>query len=331
MEDAYAGFIASLPESLLYYSLSYKRFLESLLGCSSNYQIAVADGSVVGVLPLMERTGAYGRVVNSLPYYGSNGGAMAATGDGMDALVDFFSSYVSAPDVAAATWIENPLSPMDSGVPHTLLDHRIGHFTNLTPLTSEQSLLEKVDSSARRNVKKAQRSGVTVDVDHSSFGFLEEAHRQNMAEVGGLAKDASFFGSVPQNFCPHEDFDLFVARVEGKPVASLLIFYFNRTVEYFVPTTLTEYRDTQPMSLLLATAMTRAAERGYSRWNWGGTWLTQEGVGRFKRKWGAVELPYRYFITLNNQSLLSASPAELLSEYPGFYVLPFEQLAASTN
>ena len=51
-----------------------------------------------------------------------------------------------------------------------------------------------------------------------------------------------------------------------------------------------------------------AVERGYAWWNWGGTWLTQEGVLRFKRKWGARERRYRYFVKLNDRSLFDESP-----------------------
>ena len=31
--------------------------------------------------------------------------------------------------------------------------------------------------------------------------------------------------------------------------------------------------------------MASAAKRGMTRWNWGGTWLSQDGVYRFKKGW----------------------------------------------
>ena len=73
--------------------------------------------------------------------------------------------------------------------------------------------------------------------------------------------------------------------------------------------------------------MADAAARGFTRWNWGGTWLSQEGVYRFKKKWGASERRYRYFITLADASLKRRTAAELAAAYPWYYTLPYDQLA----
>ena len=70
-----------------------------------------------------------------------------------------------------------------------------------------------------------------------------------------------------------------------------------------------------------------AIERGYERWNWGGTWLSQEGVRRFKNKWAAQDVPYRYYTQVNDMSVLERTPRELLEAYPGFYLVPFNELA----
>jgi lipid II:glycine glycyltransferase (peptidoglycan interpeptide bridge formation enzyme) len=112
----------------------------------------------------------------------------------------------------------------------------------------------------------------------------------------------------------------------GQPVAALLLLYFNRTVEYYVPATLEAERVHQPTSLILFQAMQDAARAGYTRWNWGGTWLNQDGVSRFKRKWGAQDSRYRYYIKLNAAEILKRSRSELLDAYPGFYVVPFDKL-----
>ena len=86
------------------------------------------------------------------------------------------------------------------------------------------------------------------------------------------------------------------------------------------------------MSAILKTAMEDAGKQGYKRWNWGGTWASQTGVYRFKRKWGAVDKRYDYYIQLNDESMLSWSQEKILKSFPGFYVLPFSALKEeSTN
>jgi lipid II:glycine glycyltransferase (peptidoglycan interpeptide bridge formation enzyme) len=72
--------------------------------------------------------------------------------------------------------------------------------------------------------------------------------------------------------------------------------------------------------------MKDASKRGYSLWNWGGTWATQESVYRFKKRWGAWERKYTYYIQINDQKLYRAKRQELLRNYEGFFVIPFNLL-----
>ena len=80
------------------------------------------------------------------------------------------------------------------------------------------------------------------------------------------------------------------------------------------------------MAALLIQSMTEAANLGYKWWNWGGTWPTQTGVYRFKKKWGAEEGRYDYHIHINNSEIMRASSDELLKAYPNFYTIPFNML-----
>ena len=70
-------------------------------------------------------------------------------------------------------------------------------------------------------------------------------------------------------------------------------------------------------------------QNGARIWNWGGTRLGMAGVFHFKRKWGSRERRYRYLVHLNDQSLREAPGEELMTRFPGFYVLPFSALDSS--
>ena len=72
--------------------------------------------------------------------------------------------------------------------------------------------------------------------------------------------------------------------------------------------------------------MLDAIEHGYKNWNWGGTWLSQEGVYNFKKKWGTSDYPYYYYTKIFNEELLTLSPDYLVNNYRGFFVLPFSKL-----
>jgi lipid II:glycine glycyltransferase (peptidoglycan interpeptide bridge formation enzyme) len=116
---------------------------------------------------------------------------------------------------------------------------------------------------------------------------------------------------------------LYLADLNGTLIAALLLLYFNRTVEYYTPVVRMGYRTLQPLSLLIFTAMKDALRRGFIYWNWGGTWLTQDGVYRFKSRWNTRDYPYYYYTTIYRNSILKLTKQKLLEEYPYFYVLLF--------
>ena len=325
----YGDFLLQNKESSFYYSLKYKGFLKDLLGCGEEYLVALEGNKMVGILPLMYFDGRYGRVYNSLPYYGSNGGVIALNKEVSRALVKKYNEIINKDGVASATIVANPLINRDySELDYNLTDIRIGQFTNLQFRNDpEEELLMAIDSSARRNVRKAEKSGVTVEIDNNQMDFLMETHKENVAAIGGKAKKDAFFESVRRHFAPGEEYNIYVARQGARPISALLIFYFNKTAEYFMPVTRGEERNVQPMALILHRAMPDAFRRGFTSWNWGGTWLSQEGVLRFKKKWGAEEKRYLYYIKINNQKLYGLPKEEILKEYPDFFVIPFDKLS----
>ena len=331
LESYWTSFLRAHPAGLIYYGLKFRDFLCDVTGGRPRYRVALENGRVVGILPVMEQEGSYGRVLNALPFFGSYGAPLAASPMAKSALLADWAAMVADDGVAAATLVANPLEP-DEGPKGMMIDaedHRSGQFTQLpSGEAAEATILAMIDGAARRNVNRARSEGIVIEEDVGALGFLELVHRENMLAIGGMAKPTRYFTSIPKIFCYGEDWRLFVARKDGVPVAAVLMFYSNGVAEYFTPAITEVGRTTQATALILFHAMVDAARRGFHSWNWGGTWPDQDGVFRFKQKWGAQPRPYRYFVTLREQSLLSASPAELTAAYPFFYVLPFRLLAA---
>lgn len=326
-DEEYEEFVRAHPQALLYHSARFRDFLVDLLGCEPCYGVARAQGRIRGVLPLMAAAGPRGRVLNSLPFYGSNGGILAADAEAGAALAAWYRDCVASEGVAAATMIDNPLDPADPAPAHDVSDVRVGCMTPLAGAGDpDERLLALIDGSARRNVAKAVRSGVAVDVDNDAFDTLEDLHRAGMESIGGRPKSPAFFRAVPRCFRAGEDYDLYVARIGGEIVAALLVFFYGSVAEYYVPATRAESRSEQPMAAILRRAMVDAMGRGLTQWNWGGSWVSQENLIRFKTKWGGRACEYRYWTSITDPELLTAGPDELLAAYPDFFVVPFASL-----
>ncbi len=325
-ESGWERFVQSHAAGLVYYSLRFRDLLVELTHGTPQYLVVLKGGEVVGGLPVMALEGSRGRVFNSLPYFGSPGSPLAVSTEVSSALLRRYEELASGPNVLAATLIENPLAPIPAPA-HDLVDTRIGH---LTPLQgngpASERLLQLIEPSARRNVKKAIRAGTVVRSEPESFDVLQRLHAASMHAIGAVIKSPDFFSAVPSHLRANEDFDLFVGRIDGDAVAALLVFYAARTVEYYVPATNPASRSLQPMAVVLLHAMTNAAERGYESWNWGGSWPTHTSLQRFKAKWGGRSVEYRYWTRLNDPALLQATRDEIQAAYPGFFVLPFAAL-----
>ena len=323
--------------ALIYSSLEYRDLLLRVLDAKAHYLVALDGDRTCGLLPVFSASHSQlGTVLNSLPYYGSNGGFV--TDDRPETASSLVAAYFELErslNCAASTLVSSPFDgermDYDTALAATFRDDRVGQLTALPELSAqpEDDLFALYDDTARRNVRKARKSGVAWRSrrDREAFEYLYRTHEQNIRAVGGLSKTWSFFEAV-MDTVPERIWNLYVAELGGQPVAALLVFRFNSTVEYYTPAISEEHRSLQALALLVHEAMREALIEGYRWWNWGGTWPSQTGVYRFKRKWGAVDMPYHYYTRILDQALLRCTREDLLSAFPNFFVVPFDRLSS---
>lgn len=325
--EEWDAFLGGHPGALFVHSIAYRDLLVGELGCRAEYLVARDGGEIRGALPIMWAEDGGGRVCNSLPYYGSHGGPLASDPRVGGALIDAWNERALDPGTFASTMVENPF--LEGGHPqpvHELTDERISQFTVLPRGGGEDQVAALISAEARSNVRKAERRGVSVELDNDAIAEVWRIHEQTMEGLGAPAKSRRFFEAIPARLRPGEDFDIWVARAGGEVAAALLVIRFNGVSEYFASGTRTEHRGDNPHAALLFAALVHEARAGARIWNWGGTHHGMDGVFHFKRKWGSREGRYRYFVRVNDRALLEATPAELVGRFPGFYVLPFSEL-----
>lgn len=325
-------FFLSVSNAMLYHSVKFARLLSAFLECEYRCVIAVDSHSqIVGALPffLKERHGV--RVANSMPFYGSHGGVVLRERNDelFAALLGFYQAHVELEGCAVSTVIASPFSD-DSAIYELCFkippsDQRVGQITELPTESSDSALMGSLPSKTRNMVRKSEKQNFRwiSAFDEQALEFLANVHLENMQEIGGIAKPKHFFDLVASNFQYGLDYRIYMAYWDGQPVAAMLLFYSGKTVEYFTPVIKAEYRALQPLTCLIFNAMRDAVDEGYRYWNWGGTWVTQEGVYRFKKSWGAVDSPYNYYSVIFDDSVLSMSREQLLSDYAYFYTVPF--------
>ena len=337
--DEINNYISSCPNSLIYTCSDFMDLISSHLRAIPYWVVASDNSEILGVLPFLQsRVGQFGTVLNSLAYYGSNGGVLQKNADEFitKKLIEEFFNYAKKINACSATIITNPLLQdhliYESSIKDFIRDERIGQITHL-PENPESELLKLFEDPRPRNIRRAVKEGIQVTSGNKkvSVEFLYKVHVENMQAIGGLSKSWDFFEKLLTDI-PSDMWSIYIGSKEGEPVSALLLFYFNGTVEYFTPVIKSEYRNTQALALVIYEAMKDAVSRkGCKNWNWGGTWLSQGGVYDFKKKWGTTDYPYYYYTKLFNEEVKSSSKDNLLKDYLGFFVLPFSELEKIEN
>lgn len=317
---------------LVYQTPQYLSLLCAVLQAECFWS-AVADscGKILAGVPFIKKTTNMGTVINSLPFFGSNGGVLNFTPHDFmanAAIRSYIDHSVTFENLLSATFIESPIQNESERLNvHASLglatDQRISLFTDLTGVSSETELISKFEDPRPRNIRKARSLGVTVRREScgEALDFLCEVHHENMSLIGGKTKPIDFFRSVPK-FLESESWSVFIAYLNRQPIGGLLVLNSKHFAEYFIPAIKSEFRSTQALSLVILEAMLDCVSRGISKWNWGGTWKTQSGVYDFKRRWGVTESTYSYFTWFEKEGLKSMPFDELAKEYPYFYLYP---------
>lgn len=330
LKDEYTRFVSSHSFSMMYHTWEYKDFIKKLLRADENYLAAIdSQGKIKGIIPLLFKDGPFGKVFNSLPFYGSNGGILASSKECFDFLVNEYNSFLLNQDLAACTLITNPLIVDDdySNLLTTNLEHRIGQFTTFYKEgMNDEELMKTFHFKTRNMIRKAIKEGIKVSVENNMIEFLYQTHTSNMHGIGGKPKPMEYYQNLFAYYVPNKDFKIYVARLNNEPVAAMLLYYYNKTVEYYTPVIVESFREKQPLSLLIYSAMQEACRTGFNSWNWGGTWASQNGVYTFKKRWGTHDIEYYYHTYVKNHNIYNATKEELLTHYDNFFVVSFSLL-----
>lgn len=341
LEEKYTQFVDMKKESFMYYSLKYRRLLTELLGDESEYLVAVdSDGNVIGCLPIFFKSDEEtGTVANSLPFYGGHGGVLADSSDVRKHLLDAYIRVIKKRNCAASTIVGSPLEDYDAlykdKIQPTFIDERIELMTYFpyNELSADEALMGIYHYKTRNAIRKAIKSDVKIQIDNSidAMQFLYNVHRENMTAIGGIPKEKRFFELLASGYEAGSDYDIYVAYRDAVRIGAMLVIYFNKTVEYYTPVIVSEYRNRQPLSLIIYKAMQDAMKKKMEKWNWGGTGLTQSSLYTFKSRWGTTETRYYYYTKIWNQRILEIPKEEVLKRYQNYYVYPFHLVNAEPS
>lgn len=318
---------ASLFSSIKYFQL-LKDYLKDQFYILGAFNVV---GEMFGVLPFFIKCTGVGNVLNSLPFYGSNGSVLSDNKEAKRLLLEELNLFAIQNKCISVTIITCPLDK-ESGIykniyEYNYSDERIGQLTSLKDISTKEELMDVFHFKTRNTIRKGFKSNVVIDWENGLeyFDFLKKTHFDNLSLIGGIPKPDLFFDILRDNFKYGSDYRIYYSLLDGKPIAALLLLYSNKIVEYFTPVVVAEYRHLQVLSSIIYTAMIDCLCK-YDWWNWGGTWISQDGVYQFKSRWGTTDLNYYYYTKIFDKAILNKPKDFFLQNFPNYFVLPFKAL-----
>lgn len=168
------------------------------------------------------------------------------------------------------------------------------HELDLTP--GEAALPSGYRPNVQRNIRKAEKSGVTVAPDPTPEG-VREFYRLNCMtrrQHGLPPQPARFFENLRSHVLGKGFGTLLLARHEGKAVAGAVFLHFAGKAVYKYGASDRRFQELRPNNLLFRVGIRHLCGIGVRSLSFGRTDLHHEGLRQFKLSWGAVEKTLQY-------------------------------------
>ena len=306
------------PETTFFHTTAWAKVLSESYGYKPLYFTIIENGKLAGLIPVMEidsfLTGKRGV---SLPF------------------TDLCNPIARDPDVFArlfeaviahgrtAGWknleIRGGKAFLDKEPAAAQL---VVHTLALDPEKAEVS--KAFRDSTYRNIRKAQKEGVTVKLEHSSAAMASfyRLHCETRRHHGLPPQPWPFFENIFEFVIAGDKGFVAVAEHLGKIIAAAVFFHFRREAIFKFGASDRNHLGHRPNNLVMWEAIKKYSQEGYKFLDFGRTELENIGLRQFKNGWDSDEKKLFYYqYNLTKERFVSTS-TNIKSSYAVFKHLP---------
>lgn len=280
------AFVEECPEGTFFHLSGWKNVIENVLGHPTYYLYAESQRGIEGVLPLGHvRSFLFGNALISVPFC-VYGGAAARTEEARRALED-----------------EAERLALSLGVDYLEVRNRVKRREDWpskdlyvtfrkTILPDPEANLKAIPRRQRAMVRKGIAAGLTSEIDDGTERFFE-AYAESTRNLGTPVLPGKFFRALREEF--GRACEVLTVTSSGRPVASVLSFYFRDEILPYYGGGPKEARELKANDFMYWELMRRSAERGLGVFDYGRS-KVGSGSYHFKKNWGfePEPLPYQY-------------------------------------
>jgi FemAB-related protein (PEP-CTERM system-associated) len=284
--EAWRGAVDASRDAQLGHAAEWRSIITRTYGHAPLYLTAAADDGSAGVLPAFAvRRPLFGTVITSMPFLDSGGPCSASPA--LDALL--VSRLILLARQRRARLVELRCSrrlPIDA-VP---LESKV----NLTlRLDSPDALWRRFDKGVRNQIRKAERSALTVERgEPSDLALFYDVFVERMRDLGSPVHAFEFLRQVVEAFGRRAR--VMLVKQQRAVIGGLVALEFKDRVVVPWATCRKEFFAVCPNMVLYWETIKAACAAGFARFDFGRS-TRDSGTYRFKRQWGAEEEPLFWY------------------------------------
>ena len=281
-EDAWDAFTASAPDSTFCHLAGWRGVMTDVLGHESLFLYTQdRDGAWRAVLPLVRvRSPLFGHYLVSMPFL--NAGGPVGAPDGVAALLDHAAALarrfgVDLLELRARRALTGPLRVSDRKI-----------TVRLDLPDSPDALWRRFDPKLRSQIRRPQKAGLEARFGADQVAPFYAVFASHMRALGTPVLPRAFFERIASVFPAVAVFGVVYRGTE--PVAAGCGFVWRDEFEITWASSLREHSRIAPNMLLYWSFLERMIARGVRVFDFGRC-TPGGGTHRFKRQWGAADVP----------------------------------------
>ena len=281
--EAWNDFVLQCPEATFFHRAEWRDVITRSFGHTCYYLGAEKDGSLVGVLPLTwVKSWLFGSALISNGFCVAGGPAVVEEG----ARTALDEAALDLLKKTGADYLEYRSSHHKRPGWQSKSDLYAGFSRSIE--ADEDSNLKQIPRKQRAVVRKALTSDELSVTHGSDVDDLYHLYAISVRNLGTPVFSKKYFQQMAA--CFGDDCEITTISHQGKPVSSVLSFYFKDTVLPYYTGSVPEARRLGSNDLMYWRVMRRAVERGCRTFDFGRS-KVDTGPYSFKKNWGFEPVP----------------------------------------
>ena len=303
--DAWQSLVESLPESAVFHHRNWIELLAAQYRFPLHIYAVKSGGEIVAAVPFLETRQPWGaKKLVSLPFTDCVR-PLAKDEAARGLLRQAFAAHRFNDYRSAIVRTDEPVVPQPE--PSHWVHHELS--TGL-PIGEVRA---RYESSLRRNLRRAESAGLRFErrTDADSLDVFYRMHLLTRRKQGVPIQPKRYFRRIHEHLFGHGLGFVGVVYQADAPVAAAVYLAYHGRMVYKYGASDPRALENRPNEFLMDNAIRLAAEEGYTHFDFGTSAKDNEGLCRYKRKWGASETElYREY--------LWGEPSARVQEHPAF-------------